>query len=188
MGRLENAIGWYHSHPGYGCWLSGIDVSTQMLNQQFQEPFVAIVVSQWFSHQIKQEKPREVSRRNWHRYGDMDRQPGGQTDNTALYSICTIHSQLQWSSWHSPGVVMVSLENLEWRFFYCPLHLRIILPINQLKLLQCVWKYDKCKNKFMYFNEYARYVLGCRFDWKVTTLTGIGSLLWCSRQYSYIKL
>ena len=23
VGRLENAIGWYHSHPGYGCWLSG---------------------------------------------------------------------------------------------------------------------------------------------------------------------
>jgi proteasome lid subunit RPN8/RPN11 len=45
VGRLENAIGWYHSHPGYGCWLSGIDVGTQMLNQQFQEPFVAIVVS-----------------------------------------------------------------------------------------------------------------------------------------------
>jgi len=47
VGRLENAIGWYHSHPGYGCWLSGIDVGTQMLNQQFQEPFVAIVV--WLS-------------------------------------------------------------------------------------------------------------------------------------------
>lgn len=44
MGRHENAIGWYHSHPGYGCWLSGIDVSTQMLNQNFQEPFVAIVI------------------------------------------------------------------------------------------------------------------------------------------------
>ncbi|KAL4630933.1 COP9 signalosome complex subunit 5-like [Arapaima gigas] len=44
VGRLENAIGWYHSHPGYGCWLSGIDVSTQMLNQQFQEPFVAVVI------------------------------------------------------------------------------------------------------------------------------------------------
>eukprot|EP01136_Pigoraptor_vietnamica_P008788 Opistho-1_new@44592 len=44
VGRLENAVGWYHSHPGYGCWLSGIDVSTQLLNQQFQEPFVAIVV------------------------------------------------------------------------------------------------------------------------------------------------
>lgn len=44
VGRLENAIGWYHSHPGYGCWLSGIDVNTQMVNQQFQEPFVAIVI------------------------------------------------------------------------------------------------------------------------------------------------
>jgi len=44
VGRQENVIGWYHSHPGYGCWLSGIDVSTQLLNQSYQEPFVAIVV------------------------------------------------------------------------------------------------------------------------------------------------
>jgi COP9 signalosome complex subunit 5 len=44
VGRQENALGWYHSHPGYGCWLSGIDVSTQMLNQQFQEPWLAIVI------------------------------------------------------------------------------------------------------------------------------------------------
>ena len=43
-GKKEKAIGWYHSHPGYGCWLSGIDVSTQMLNQQFQEPWLAIVI------------------------------------------------------------------------------------------------------------------------------------------------
>lgn len=44
VGREENVIGWYHSHPGYGCWLSGIDVSTQMTNQTYQEPFVAIVI------------------------------------------------------------------------------------------------------------------------------------------------
>jgi len=43
-GRTENCIGWYHSHPGYGCWLSGIDVSTQMLHQTYQEPWLAIVV------------------------------------------------------------------------------------------------------------------------------------------------
>ncbi|KAH1056497.1 hypothetical protein J1N35_034562 [Gossypium stocksii] len=43
-GRLKNVVGWYHSHPGYGCWLSGIDVLTQMLNQQFQEPFLAVVI------------------------------------------------------------------------------------------------------------------------------------------------
>jgi len=43
VGRPENAIGWYHSHPGYGCWLSGIDVQTQKTNQQ-QDPFVAVVI------------------------------------------------------------------------------------------------------------------------------------------------
>ena len=44
VGRQENVVGWYHSHPGYGCWLSGIDVATQMLNQEHQDPFVAVVV------------------------------------------------------------------------------------------------------------------------------------------------
>eukprot|EP00002_Diphylleia_rotans_P006625 TRINITY_DN1598_c0_g1_i1.p1 TRINITY_DN1598_c0_g1~~TRINITY_DN1598_c0_g1_i1.p1 ORF type:complete len:335 (+),score=74.55 TRINITY_DN1598_c0_g1_i1:74-1078(+) len=44
VGRVEHAVGWYHSHPGYGCWLSGIDVETQKLNQQHQEPWLAVVV------------------------------------------------------------------------------------------------------------------------------------------------
>lgn len=44
VGRLENMIGWYHSHPGYGCWLSGIDVGTQATQQMYQEPFLAIVI------------------------------------------------------------------------------------------------------------------------------------------------
>ena len=43
-GRLDNAVGWYHSHPGYGCWLSGIDVDTQINQQTFLEPFVAVVI------------------------------------------------------------------------------------------------------------------------------------------------
>lgn len=43
-GQLENAVGWYHSHPGYGCWLSGIDVSTQFNQQTFSDPFVAVVI------------------------------------------------------------------------------------------------------------------------------------------------
>ncbi|GAA97544.1 uncharacterized protein L969DRAFT_14195 [Mixia osmundae IAM 14324] len=44
VGRLENIVGWYHSHPGYGCWLSGIDVMTQHTNQTFTDPFLAIVI------------------------------------------------------------------------------------------------------------------------------------------------
>ena len=42
--RYENVVGWYHSHPGYGCWLSGIDVSTQQQYQMIQDPSIAIVV------------------------------------------------------------------------------------------------------------------------------------------------
>eukprot|EP00045_Choanoeca_perplexa_P004689 m.39875 g.39875 ORF g.39875 m.39875 type:complete len:335 (-) comp12708_c0_seq1:88-1092(-) len=44
VGRHENVLGWYHSHPGYGCWLSGIDVTTQSLNQQHQDPWLAVVI------------------------------------------------------------------------------------------------------------------------------------------------
>jgi COP9 signalosome complex subunit 5 len=47
---LEDVVGWYHSHPGYGCWLSGIDVSTQMVNQQFQESFLAVVIDPTRTH------------------------------------------------------------------------------------------------------------------------------------------
>ncbi|KAI5301780.1 COP9 signalosome catalytic subunit rri1 [Ascosphaera atra] len=43
-GRLENAVGWYHSHPGYGCWLSGIDVETEALQQLANDPFAAVVI------------------------------------------------------------------------------------------------------------------------------------------------
>eukprot|EP00297_Palpitomonas_bilix_P012164 CAMPEP_0113883910 /NCGR_PEP_ID=MMETSP0780_2-20120614/9901_1 /TAXON_ID=652834 /ORGANISM="Palpitomonas bilix" /LENGTH=317 /DNA_ID=CAMNT_0000871345 /DNA_START=225 /DNA_END=1178 /DNA_ORIENTATION=+ /assembly_acc=CAM_ASM_000599 len=43
-GDEKAVVGWYHSHPGYGCWLSGIDVSTQMLQQTYQDPYLAIVI------------------------------------------------------------------------------------------------------------------------------------------------
>lgn len=43
-GQLENAVGWYHSHPGYGCWLSGIDVMTQHTQQLYNDPFLAVVI------------------------------------------------------------------------------------------------------------------------------------------------
>ena len=42
--REENVVGWYHSHPGYGCWLSGIDVGTQQMQQKYNDPSVAVVI------------------------------------------------------------------------------------------------------------------------------------------------
>ena len=39
----EVIIGWYHSHPGYGCFLSEIDIMTHA--QQFYKPYnVALVI------------------------------------------------------------------------------------------------------------------------------------------------
>jgi COP9 signalosome complex subunit 5 len=43
-GQADNAVGWYHSHPGYGCWLSGIDVTTQATHQKYGDPFLAVVI------------------------------------------------------------------------------------------------------------------------------------------------
>eukprot|EP01053_Blabericola_migrator_P008627 Blabericola_migrator_1__8626@NODE_451_length_8357_cov_69_379252_g353_i0_p5_GENE_NODE_451_length_8357_cov_69_379252_g353_i0NODE_451_length_8357_cov_69_379252_g353_i0_p5_ORF_typecomplete_len280_score41_21JAB/PF01398_21/3_4e27ProkJAB/PF14464_6/3_1e10ProkJAB/PF14464_6/2_1e03UPF0172/PF03665_13/0_0057_NODE_451_length_8357_cov_69_379252_g353_i074768315 len=44
IGYKYRAIGWYHSHPGYRCWLSAIDVATQRNHQRHQDPWLAIVI------------------------------------------------------------------------------------------------------------------------------------------------
>lgn len=38
-GRPEMVVGWYHSHPGFGCWLSSVDVNTQQVNLLFRFHF-----------------------------------------------------------------------------------------------------------------------------------------------------
>jgi len=43
-GRSEDVVGWYHSHPGFGCWLSGVDVNTQANFEQLTKKAVAVVV------------------------------------------------------------------------------------------------------------------------------------------------
>lgn len=42
--KEQPVVGWYHSHPGYGCWMSGIDVGTQLDHQTFEDPYVAVVI------------------------------------------------------------------------------------------------------------------------------------------------
>lgn len=44
VGRSHKLVGWYHSHPGFGCWLSGIDCNTQKLLQMTNKTFFALVV------------------------------------------------------------------------------------------------------------------------------------------------
>ena len=37
-------VGWYHSHPGFGCWLSGVDINTQQSFEALTSRAVAVVV------------------------------------------------------------------------------------------------------------------------------------------------
>lgn len=43
-GRPEIVVGWYHSHPGFGCWLSGVDINTQQSFEALNPRAVAVVV------------------------------------------------------------------------------------------------------------------------------------------------
>lgn len=43
-GRPETVVGWYHSHPGFGCWLSSVDISTQQSFEQLNARAVAVVI------------------------------------------------------------------------------------------------------------------------------------------------
>jgi 26S proteasome regulatory subunit N11 len=44
VGRPELVVGWYHSHPGFGCWLSGVDVNTAQSFEQLNPRSVAVVI------------------------------------------------------------------------------------------------------------------------------------------------
>jgi len=43
-GRSETVVGWYHSHPGFGPWLSSVDINTQQSFEQLNSRAVAVVV------------------------------------------------------------------------------------------------------------------------------------------------
>jgi 26S proteasome regulatory subunit N11 len=42
--RPQMVVGWYHSHPGFGPWLSGVDVNTQQSFEALNKRAVAVVV------------------------------------------------------------------------------------------------------------------------------------------------
>lgn len=43
-GRPEMVVGWYHSHPGFGCWLSSTDMNTAQSFEQLTARAVAVVI------------------------------------------------------------------------------------------------------------------------------------------------
>jgi proteasome lid subunit RPN8/RPN11 len=43
-GSSDVIVGWYHSHPGFGCWLSGVDINTQQNFEYLNKRSVAVVI------------------------------------------------------------------------------------------------------------------------------------------------
>uniref|UniRef100_A0AC35GB42 MPN domain-containing protein n=1 Tax=Panagrolaimus sp. PS1159 TaxID=55785 RepID=A0AC35GB42_9BILA len=42
--RNEMVVGWYHSHPGFGCWLSSTDIATQQSFEALSARAIAVVI------------------------------------------------------------------------------------------------------------------------------------------------
>jgi len=42
--RPQMVVGWYHSHPGFGCWLSGVDINTQQSFEALNKRAVSVVI------------------------------------------------------------------------------------------------------------------------------------------------
>ena len=43
-GRQEEVVGWYHSHPGFGVWLSNVDINQQMHWEKLNPRCIAVVI------------------------------------------------------------------------------------------------------------------------------------------------
>ena len=61
-------VGWYHSHPGFGCWLSGVDINTQQSFEALNQRAVAVVVD---PIQSVKGKVRVDCRNHARMYGDI---------------------------------------------------------------------------------------------------------------------
>lgn len=44
VGQEKSSVGWYHSHPGFGPWLSGTDCETQKSFEMLNPRAVAVVL------------------------------------------------------------------------------------------------------------------------------------------------
>jgi proteasome lid subunit RPN8/RPN11 len=58
--RKESIVGWAHTHPSYGCFLSGTDKSTQRTYQNLYSQAVALVIDPSKYYETSQQKDLEI--------------------------------------------------------------------------------------------------------------------------------
>ncbi|RWS24811.1 26S proteasome non-ATPase regulatory subunit 14-like protein [Leptotrombidium deliense] len=120
-GRPEMVVGWYHSHPGFGCWLSGVDVNTQQSFEALTNRAVAVVVDpiQSVKGKVVIDAFRSIN--------PLTRMSGNQPRQTT--------SNLGHLTKPSLKALMNGLN-----FFYYSISIKFRMNELEQKMLQCVYK------------------------------------------------
>jgi 26S proteasome regulatory subunit N11 len=135
-GRNEIVVGWYHSHPGFGCFLSSVDVSTQKNFEQLNPRFVAVVVDPIQSVRGK------VVIDAFRSYGQM--MPIGDTDARQTTSNLGNHSKTKGFS--LKDLAKISYYSLLINYRKNELETKMLLNLHKSKWDEG-FKIKDCRNK-----------------------------------------
>ena len=110
-GRAEMVVGWYHSHPGFGCWLSGVDMATQTSFEQLNQRAVAVVVDpvQSVKGKVVIDAFRMIAGQNNMMMMSMPTEPRQTTSNIGFLKKPTIQARIHGLDRHYYSLV------IDWR-------------------------------------------------------------------------
>ena len=110
-GRAEMVVGWYHSHPGFGCWLSGVDMATQTSFEQLNQRAVAVVVDpvQSVKGKVVIDAFRMIAGQNNMMMMSMPTEPRQTTSNVGFLKKPTIQARIHGLDRHYYSLV------IDWR-------------------------------------------------------------------------
>ena len=110
-GRPEMVVGWYHSHPGFGCWLSGVDMNTQTSFEQLNPRAVAVVVDpiQSVKGKVVIDAFRMISGQGGMMMAMVPTEPRQTTSNIGFLKKATIQARIHGLDRHYYSLV------IDWR-------------------------------------------------------------------------
>ena len=110
-GRPEMVVGWYHSHPGFGCWLSGVDMNTQTSFEQLNPRAVAVVVDpvQSVKGKVVIDAFRMIAGQQAMMMGMAPTEPRQTTSNIGFLKKATIQARIHGLDRHYYSLV------IDWR-------------------------------------------------------------------------
>lgn len=109
--RREVVVGWYHSHPGFGCWLSGVDMNTQTSFEKLNERSVAVVIDpvQSVKGKVVIDAFRMIGNQNQMMMMSLPTEPRQTTSNIGFLKKPTIQARIHGLDRHYYSLV------IDWR-------------------------------------------------------------------------